>query len=243
MLRDSGRLPAIQCLRKAARQPPESTWIIISSALDSARRTVSDPGADEPLLRQRTGRMSHTSNPILPTPALSAALRRSFAEDIQERLAALYQWVASQGGLAEQSPRRTQNTSFNPRPARLALIALKELHNTTEIEVAALFLSTIPPALPLAPPGLDAALELASQIQAYAPLHPLQPAAPLAACLALDTIRHLHLSETPHPSDLLAQASQLAHIISAEPRAVRLSEVLHHAITQQTLLLNVKSER
>jgi hypothetical protein len=72
------------------------------------------------------------------SPNLSAQLHRCLAPELVVVLEQLFEWCCLQGGLDEKGVKRAAHASFNPKPARLALLALKQLQahpsNETTIE-------------------------------------------------------------------------------------------------------------
>ncbi|NDC38012.1 MAG: hypothetical protein EBZ48_08160 [Proteobacteria bacterium] len=183
--------------------------------------------------------MDQDTTQYCPTPALLAALRRAFSAEAVQHLSAVYTWVARHGGLCEDTPRRSAGTSFNPRPARLGLIALRELPGSSEVEIAALLLS----ALPLhqtAPSEFQTAAELALTVRRRSAESMPSAATALACCIALDDVRHLHLSDAPAAGEIISHAARLAAVLEGDERCARLRTLVLHAMDQQSALLQAR---
>ncbi|MBN8549497.1 MAG: hypothetical protein J0M12_09300 [Deltaproteobacteria bacterium] len=101
------------------------------------------------------------------------------------------------GGLIEGTSRRSPGTSFNPQPARICHILLKECdERRTEVLVAALLVPSNA-SLPL-PISLAAASEILGAARAFLRKHEPSSAEGERVALAhhLDILRHLHLTES-----------------------------------------------
>jgi hypothetical protein len=183
--------------------------------------------------------MNMNSSHHLPTPALAAALGRRFDPNTKHRLISLYGWIASQGGLEENAPLRTAGSSFNPRPARYAILALNHLAPTSELETTAVLLRAVPNPL-AAPAEFSQGAAVAHRLASTSPAQLDSAELPLECCVALDAVRHLHLSESPTARDVLEYARQLCELAAGQSRAETICRLLNHAITQQAALLAAK---
>jgi hypothetical protein len=132
------------------------------------------------------------------SPSVLAALKRAKIDSSSvAEIARRYSAAAHAGRVEEPDhTKRTPGTSFNPRPARLILIALKELQPTgDEIErqllVELLLLLADPPVV---------ASTLESKLAQTA-----------AAIVEIDHLRHLHLSHAQElPTSVLTPSQVLA---------------------------------
>lgn len=136
------------------------------------------------------------------SPALYGALRRiTLSTGSFQAIEAAYKEVWSQGGCLEQLSKRTANSSFNPRPARMACLLLQHLESAdTEMITSALQASLLatPPSDPI-----------------------------LAAIWLLDYIRHLHLDSNPALS--MAELTSKVTSLTGLPTSLQttLSTALH----------------
>lgn len=95
---------------------------------------------------------------------LYQVLRRLFPANLLPLFHHVYDFAYSNGGSLEVDFLRLEGTSYNPRPARIALIMLKEASVCDPVAIAASILITIQAPLKC-PPSLDLALDFADHLE------------------------------------------------------------------------------
>lgn len=115
--------------------------------------------------------MGHTGDLKTDSPALFGELKRRFSIEEASRVSAEYTTCVSNGGLNEGLIVRDPEVSFNPRPARICLILLKELK---EVSIGEL-------------------LEVLKLETLQQPTLTALPSVKLA--LIVDELRHLHMTK------------------------------------------------
>lgn len=141
------------------------------------------------------------------SPSAFAALQRAKVDSGTMAEIARRYTAAVKAGLVDEPEhtKRTAGTSFNPRPARLILIALKEL-NRAGVGIERPLLTDLLLLLAAAPDAADI---------------PTSNVAPIATAIAeIDHLRHLHLSaaqelptSTLTPSQVLALPDRLRLVL------------------------------
>lgn len=107
-------------------------------------------------------------------------------------LDAAFDFAIQHGGLDEVDFVREEGVSYNPRPARIALILLKDVQTDSFLTLAGGMLAAVPAALHLAPRSCTDAAALAHR-SALPPTELAgEPAAAIACAVFLDRARHLH---------------------------------------------------
>lgn len=137
------------------------------------------------------------------SPNLAGALRRAEVKDAQ-MLDQAFGFALEHGGLTELDFEREEDVSFNPRPARVALILLRDAHiKESEVLTAAMlatahadlthFRSTL-----TAIPGRVCELAILAQAEPEILEEKASASAgKIAAALHLDRARHRHLARDP----------------------------------------------
>lgn len=136
-------------------------------------------------------------------PGFAATVRRAFPPDAALAIAGVYAEVVARGGLESPTIHRPEGASFNPRPARICQILLAEGGVTSPDTVCAALWATI---------GEVAECQL----------NPAWPT--IEAALALDEVRHLHMTapDGAHRPAALARAERLCRDGAVYPRLVTL---------------------
>lgn len=135
----------------------------------------------------------------LDSPVLAGAIFRHLPKDSHARVVAAFRDAVERGACVEAGIPREKEVSFNPRPARLAVILINELGIYSPDAVTACF------ALSLSGEKLSgfdsAASSLASEAVRLKSDSSLSPSSVEAEALALvsilDEVRHLHMSSLP----------------------------------------------
>ena len=143
--------------------------------------------------RRDTGALAQDS------PALFRAINRLFSPIEADLMARLYSCAAQAGGLAEGPIVRAPMASFNPRPARLCKILLRECEER-DIQVLAAALLLGAPSLAV-PPTAGEAFNLVEEYQKFrVGALRTQPSLKLERihlAVLLDDLRHLHMTKLP----------------------------------------------
>jgi len=142
------------------------------------------------------------------SPNLSGALRRFHTKGVRFDIATLddvFDFAIRNGGLEELDYIRDPEVSFNPRPARIAMIVLQSAKLNSQEAVEAALLSSVWPSDKEIENPPESLSENVLEIAARARLPPLtligsakkeaSNAEILACCLWLDRARHYHLAE------------------------------------------------
>lgn len=115
--------------------------------------------------------VGHTGKLEADSPALWSHFRREFTPEECEKLSEAYENSAALGGLCEGRVKRAEGVRFNPRPARIARILITEAKEKS-FEVF-----------------IDALSATAPEVNTEK--LPIQ----IRLALALDTLRHLHMTD------------------------------------------------
>lgn len=133
-------------------------------------------------------------------PALFCALGRMYNKEILKSFEELYHNMVLAGGLHEGAIARAPNASFNPRPARLCKILLRETNEQDVNVLGAALIIAVPDNFET-PVAWQAACELAKQARTFRAQPLSKPDAPierLHLAVLLDDLRHLHMTTLPH---------------------------------------------
>ena len=128
--------------------------------------------------------MGHTGDLKTDSPALFGELKRRFSIEEASRASVEYATCASKGGLNEGLIVRDPEVSFNPRPARICLILLKEVKEVSIGEI----------------------LEVLQVETLQQPALTTVPSVKLA--LIIDELRHLHMTKLS-PQEIRARIGEL----------------------------------
>jgi hypothetical protein len=189
-----------------------------------------------------TGELAHDS------PGVSAALM-GISPEVHRQVVAAYRLAATHGALLERAV-RSPGVSFNPRPARVVSLLLKEAAVTAAEPLVTAVLGT---ATTLTPSTHETGGEewiklsrLSSYLLQRAPADPelltlLLPQLPRPTTLAylLDTVRHLHQWQDRNAARWLygtiktAMNEVLSDAPPSPPPSERLVKMLHQAVRQQ----------
>ena len=141
--------------------------------------------------RRDTGRLAQDS------PAVMGAIRRIFSAEDVLLFESLYQAAALAGGLDEGPVLRIPNASFNPRPARICKILMREVKEQDMQVLGAALLLSLPEQIPVEP-GFEQAFQFAHKLRSfiekpgYDTPHAIIERLHLA--MLLDNLRHLHMT-------------------------------------------------
>lgn len=138
------------------------------------------------------------------SPHLASVVTRLFDAQALEQIAPIFHWCIEQGGLDELDFGREEGASYNPRPARVALILINDAASRDLTSVGAAIIAAGLEGSAFEPDGsqfqqlAEARAELAAR--PLAELVKLSDediceAGTIACCLWLDRARHLHLSQ------------------------------------------------
>jgi len=166
-------------------------------------------------------------------PGLHRDLRALFGGGaVFEGLAVAYGAVIGAIGPEAPEVRREEGASFNPRPARICHILLKD-GGERRPEVLAAALASLTPH-----PGADTALvhtdtvkAVQSVLQGGAP-DPLPEVERIVLAVALDEVRHLHMTSLDTPARL-GVVKKIRTYLDGTPGAAenrRLIELVEHAV-------------
>jgi hypothetical protein len=161
-------------------------------------------------------------------------LEGALSEPERAIIASDYAKVVGLGGNVEERLTREPEASFNPRPARVALLVMEEGSENHSLAIRA--------ALWACSPGNpeDPAVQRVVDDVRHGRFHE-RVAATIAAALLLDRVRHLHMTELEESE----KAEYLAHVGSSpcleksSAAAERLKQKLAHAISLQRRRLGI----
>lgn len=135
--------------------------------------------------------MSSPPSLVKDSPGVSGDLQRLFPADFK-RLDEIYRYAAERGSLAEGAVKRSEGVSFNPRPARVASILVKNSRTVDPLTVGAAFL------LCCGKTALEKHAEWNEEkmlaLEALSSPGNSERASLLSLAHALDTVRHLHMT-------------------------------------------------
>ena len=151
-------------------------------------------------------------------PGLAGALRRAFPPAAALEVAATYAEVLERSGLESPSIDRPEGASFNPRPARICQILMTDGGGSTPEELQLAVRLSIPrrgdpPQLPPPP----------------------NPSDRVALALAIDDVRHLHMTD-PAERDHHAVLAAARALVGLSTAPQRLKVVLEHAVRRYARL-------
>ena len=144
-------------------------------------------------------------------PGLAGAVRRTFSPEAALTIAATYAEVIERSGLETPAIRRPEGTSFNPRPARICQILLTEGGGASPEELQQAVRRSLPHGD--TPPNYE----------------PYDPHDRVALALALDDVRHLHMTDEAR-CDRRAMLAHARALCSAGSPTERLTVLVHHAV-------------
>lgn len=153
-------------------------------------------------------------------------LRNTLGDDISHELDRSFLSAINNGGLEELDFKRPEGQSYNPRPARIAIILITEtLKRDDAILLAAFSASVFDTSNSIAATALEICGD--SHTINY---HPTSEAKFLALALHLDRARHFHLSPDYLDKNSRAKFHALTYkvINSAGPECKRLNDLLIH---------------
>lgn len=166
-------------------------------------------------------------------PALWAALRRALPPGAPEELAGIYLAASKAGALSEQPVTREKGVSFNPRPARICQILIKECGESDTGVLAAAVLACCPEPLEVrsAPPTAREVAAAARAGRSKYRIPVTEPARSICMALFLDDIRHLHMAslEAGERARILAAGSEIAGAALEGP-AERLRKLIEASV-------------
>jgi hypothetical protein len=175
---------------------------------------------------------------VVEAPALRGAVAKLFGEAAVAVIASDYEQAAAHGGNVEVGLVREEGVSYNKRIARLSLLALDEGGVRSLSDLRAVMWSTI-----IDVEALDTISEGEVRAKAVAVRVEEESGDTLVnairAVIALDTIRHLHMT-TLAPTDKLAyiESEKLAALLRAEATTPPVLKVkLQHAMKMQRRLI------
>ncbi|MCB0322268.1 MAG: hypothetical protein KDD69_01810 [Bdellovibrionales bacterium] len=132
------------------------------------------------------------------SPNLAGVLRRMFPAAATEQIQQAYTYAIENGGGRECDFERDPEASYNPRPARIALILINNAEVREVDELQAALLATVP--LPSSSDGFSDLVRQWAQAAARITSEPSQadpcsvPPIRIALAHYLDRARHLHLA-------------------------------------------------
>ncbi len=145
----------------------------------------------------------HLPNIAAHSPHLAGALKQA-AVPMPEMLDAAFAFSLEHGGWLEIDFERDENASFNPRPARVALILLRDAHIKDSEVLTAAMLATAHADLTHFRSTLTAIPARVCELAVLAQAEPemleakgVPNAGKIAAALHLDRARHRHLARDP----------------------------------------------
>lgn len=170
------------------------------------------------------------------SPALGVLLSRAFGEGCIDVISGDYERSAARGGNQELNGlQREQGVSFRPRIARIVTILLQDFssRDLPTIRAAVLATGNIEPE-DAVDEGRLAVLVRASNPASVRSVDADESKA-IAVALALDEVRHLHLTalQAAQRAVRLAEAQALASRLAGTPSIVPLCKKLEHAIAMQ----------
>jgi hypothetical protein len=172
---------------------------------------------------------------FIPSPALAASLSAFFNGAELEFLFASYRLACEVSALNEDRVIRENGAAFNPRPARIAAILIKEGKIRDANTIAAAFLACGEPSKISGLQIADHILSLSKQAQHIikngAAVHNTSAEAlTIAYAIILDGIRHLHMTNMTHAEQLAGLRKYGALISSSKsdltPYLVKASSIL-----------------
>jgi hypothetical protein len=171
-------------------------------------------------------------------PALRVAIAKLFGESAVPVIVGDYEHVAALGGNSEVGLVREEGVSYNQRMARISLLALEEGGVRNLSELRALLWSTLPDIAGLGGLSddeirLKAAAVLSGDNSSDTAVNTIR------AAIALDTIRHFHMTMLDKMEKLAYMRSAIIVALLREdcPIAEKLKVKLEHAIKMQLRLL------
>ena len=170
------------------------------------------------------------------SPALFGLLRRSFPATAIALAEECFALSLQLGGLEDSAVFRAEGVSFNPKPARLALILLNET-SFRELElVCSAMLMSVPltniqhcNTIKISTQHLTATWTLLDAPSLCSQIETNTSSLALALVWALDHLRHIHMT-TLSPLEIKALADQLHSLamLTAVPEVARLQQLLAH---------------
>ncbi len=143
---------------------------------------------------------------VVEAPALRGAVEKLFGKPAISIVATDYERVAALGGNVEEGLVREQGVRFNPRIARVSLLALEEGRLRELSTLRAVVWSTLRDVGALEElPDADIRRMVACVLSDEARVE--EPVSTIRAAIALDTVRHLHMT-------VLDRADKLSYIRS-----------------------------
>ena len=196
-------------------------------------------------LAHRDGLPSPEHSPplLMDAPGLWSSLCRHFHEEAMPGLEAAYAHSIARGGKEEWPVVRPEDASFNPRPARVCQILFAQGRCADLDTLIAALLAPMPPEEEAFESWRDAhqrslARAASGHVHQGEPLSMpgagRQAAWSVALALALDTVRHLHMTELPAEERraLLDRLQPLAGE-QGDGASSPLAPLLQSALTQQ----------
>lgn len=164
-------------------------------------------------------------------------LQLKLGKDVSPQLDQAFSDAINQGGLEELDFKRPEGQSYNPRPARIALILINESQQIEEALLLAAFQASI---LSSEIVGNKIVTEALDICKGHDKNQPSRNAKLLALALHLDRSRHFHLS--PNYSDKIIRAE--FHVLTkkvldlAGSECQRLNVLLTHWLSRDEKKLN-----
>ena len=143
------------------------------------------------LIGSKNRPMSHVGNLNLDAPGLVSALKMALPPEFVDLLGGVYAAAADLDGLVENPIKRGELDSFNPRPARVCQILLKEAKENDPVVLAAAMLSCAS-SLPVDEliGGSYALVNLSKKFPTESSL----ASSRVVLALLIDQLRHVHMS-------------------------------------------------